>query len=383
MTGGKLRWIFSPMVALSIPFVTAPAFADQAQVMELNNIGVKATFNHDYPLAIQKLEEAVKLDPTYRLARENLGIAYNNYGLQLSALKKQHEALKQFHQALYLDPDNKTTKSNVDCMVLKLGKDPDAFEDRQAIGLQAKEEGDLIGAIIEYSAALAIKNDAGLHQQLGELYRRHGEGGKALSEFQAAKGPENTPDYEVKLGKAFQAEGEMAKALSAYQKAVALKCDDPVALDALRAGWEEVLKKNPLSPANHIGFGKALQLKGDFDGAEAEYKQAISVSPAKENAGAQKYLDALFVAKHQASAFKHINGGVDCQSNRLYDQAIHEYKLALEEDPNNVPAWFNLGTACQAKGDRDQAIRAYRKALSLEPSSKIAKDGLQSLGQSP
>jgi Tfp pilus assembly protein PilF len=59
-------------------------------VIGLNNEGVKALNANDYSLATAKFLEALRLDPTYRLALDNLAITYNNYGLQLR--KKQSGA---------------------------------------------------------------------------------------------------------------------------------------------------------------------------------------------------------------------------------------------------------------------------------------------------
>ena len=74
---------------------------------------------------------------------------------------------------------------------------------------------------------------------------------------------------------------------------------------------------------------------------------------------------------------KHINAGVDLQSRKLYDQALDEYNLALQLDPNNASILVNLGTAYQAKGDFSTAITKYQQALQLDPNNAAAKQGLE------
>lgn len=354
------------------------AWADSSQVIGLNNDGVKALNASNYPLAIQKFEAALKLDPNYKLARDNLAIAHNNYGLGLRA--NPAEALKQFHQALYLNQTNATTMQNVEGIIRMMGKNPQSFADRVALGDQARLGADFVGAIIEYQAALRIKDDAKIHIKLGDVYRVRDETDKAIAEYQAAARVGDSADIEVKLGQAYQAKKDIPNAIAAYGKAIGFKSDDADVQDALVAGWEEALKENPLAPENHIGLGQAFQYRGDFGQAEQEYQQAIRFSPGKTNALASKLLASLAGAKVQAALSKHVNNGVDLQAKGQFDAAIAEYKLAIQADPRNKDVddiWVNIGSAYQAKKDYASAIDAYQKALSVDPSNDQAKVGVQ------
>ena len=354
------------------------AWADSSQVIGLNNDGVKALNASQYQLAIQKFEAALKLDPTYKLARDNLAIAHNNFGLQQRS--NPAEALKQFHQALYLNMSNATTLQNVEGIIRMMGKDPRSYADRVALGDQARLAADFVGAIIEYGAALKLKDDPKLHIKLGDVYRVRDETDKAIAEYQAAARTTDGADVEVKLGQAFQAKKDIPSAIAAYGKAIGFKSDDADVQDALVAGWEEALKENPLAPENHIGLGQAFQYRGDFGQAEEEYKQAIRFSPGKTNPLASKLMSGLAASKVQANLSKHVNNGVDLQAKKQYDAAIAEYKLALQADPRNAKAdeiWKNIGTAYQAKDDYASALDAYNQALKINPSNDEAKQGIQ------
>ncbi len=359
------------------------AWADSSQVIGLNNDGVKALNSNNYQVAIQKFEAALKLDPTYKLARDNLAIAHNNYGLQLRT--NPAEALKQFHQALYLNMSNATTLQNVEGIIRMMGKDPKSYADRVALGDQARLAADFVGAIIEYGAALKLKDDPKLHIKLGDVYRVRDETDKAIAEYQAAARIADSADVEVKLGQAFQAKKDIPSAIASYGKAIGFKSDDADVQDALVAGWEEALKENPLAPENHIGLGQAFQYRGDFGQAEEEYKQAIRFSPGKTNPLASKLMAGLAASKVQANLSKHVNNGVDLQAKKQYDAAISEYKLALQADPRNAKAdeiWVNIGTAYQAKDDYASALDAYNQALKINPSNDAAKQGIQTASNS-
>ena len=351
--------------------------AASSAVISLNNEGVKALNAGNYQLAIQKFEAANKLDPTYTLAKENLAIAYNNYGLQLQ--NNPGEAIKWFHKSLALNANNATTQGNLNTIVQMLGKNPNSFKDRVDMGRAARLAGDFDGAIVEYAAALRIKDDAKLHADLGDVYRVRDRLDDAIREFQAALksgvDPSQAADVNVKLGQAFQAKKDLKSAIVAYGEAIKAKPDDRDVLDALQAGWEQALRENPQAPENHIGLGQAFQYRGDFQQAEAEYKMALRFDP--NNAIAKRLLSGIPAAKQQAAINKNINAGVDLQARKQYDLAIQQYLEALKADPKNVDVIVNIGTAYQAKGDYDNAITFYQKAQAIQPSNALAAQGIK------
>jgi Flp pilus assembly protein TadD len=51
------------------------------------------------------------------------------------------------------------------------------------------------------------------------------------------------------------------------------------------------------------------------------------------------------------------------------DQAIAQYRMALESKPGDPATHYNLGLAFFAKGETDEAIAQYRKALESQPDS--------------
>ncbi len=169
---------------LEPPPAPAPIRSDTRKV-NLNNEGVRALNRGEFKTAIENFEESLKMDPTYAVARSNLSIAYNNLGLHLK--DKPNESIKMFHKAVYLQSNNQTSRSNLDAIISILGSDPKKFEDRVALADAAKNEHDWVGAIVEYRAALAIKNDADVHAKLADVYRDAGNQAKAAQEYQNAR----------------------------------------------------------------------------------------------------------------------------------------------------------------------------------------------------
>lgn len=366
-------------VATTIPVwqpYAAFAAGQNQQAALLNNEGVKLLSSQNFPGAIQKFEEALRIEPGYKFAVENLSIAYNNYALKLPA----QEALKLFHKALALNPSNQTTQQNLDSLVSSIGKNPRSFKDRQDLAKQARLSGDFDGAIAEYISALRVQNDGKTHLDLGNVYRVKDRVDEAINEYKAAlaAGGLQRPalaEVNKNLGESYQQKKDIKSAIAAYADAIKADPTNRDVIDALIAGWEEAINENPKSADNHIGLGQAYQLKGDFGQAKAEYDQALLWD--KNSTTARTLLQRLPEAQRSYEITKHINAGVDLQVRKDFDRAISEYMEAIKGDPNNIDVWINLGSCLQQKGDYERAIKAYQRALVLKPNNEEAKTGLK------
>lgn len=58
------------------------------------------------------------------------------------------------------------------------------------------------------------------------------------------------------------------------------------------------------------------------------------------------------------------------------DEAIEQFRAALELHPANSAAASNLGALMAAKGDHDEAVRLYESALAADPENTAAHDNL-------
>lgn len=132
------------------------------------NQAVVAINDNNFKTAIALLEESLKLNPDYKLARDNLAVAYNNYGMELQS--NPAEAITMFHRALALEPASEQTRGNLEKAIKLAGKDPASFKDRVDLGDQAAKAGDKIGARFEYEQALAIKDDPLVKARIQALF---------------------------------------------------------------------------------------------------------------------------------------------------------------------------------------------------------------------
>ena len=67
----------------------------------------------DWPILIAQLRQEVQRRPGHALSREQLAIAYNNYGVSLSNAGQWEPAVTQLQEAIRVDPQNKQFRENL------------------------------------------------------------------------------------------------------------------------------------------------------------------------------------------------------------------------------------------------------------------------------
>jgi TonB family protein len=141
-----------------------------AELVTANNTAVGLISKGKNEDAIELLEPLLKGNPGYGLARDNLAIAYNNQALKQTDNPKV--ALDSLWRSFCLSASEAKTAENIDDMLKVLNKQPKRFEDRVAMGDAQVTEGCLYGAYAEYTAALAIHDDAALKHKLSEITKQ-------------------------------------------------------------------------------------------------------------------------------------------------------------------------------------------------------------------
>jgi predicted O-linked N-acetylglucosamine transferase (SPINDLY family) len=174
----------------------APAHADA-----LHLLGVIAYQQRDYALAIERISQAIQLQP---------GAArfYNNLGVALCAAGRCADALRAHEAALRLEPGQETFHYNHGNTLL-------AADDAPA-------------AIRAYQAALKIAPNLPVaRNMLGVAFVQAGQIDDAIAAFQRAIAEDpNYPDAYNNLGNAYKDQGLLDPAIEAYRKSLALNPND-------------------------------------------------------------------------------------------------------------------------------------------------------------
>jgi protein O-mannosyl-transferase len=79
------------------------------------------------------------------------------------------------------------------------------------------------------------------------------------------------------------------------------------------------------------------------------------------------------VAKAPYNSRAHVNFGTLLESKLRIDEAIGQFTMALELDPQSAEAHSNLATLLARKGRPQDAIRHFKAALDIDPQSAVAR----------
>ena len=111
--------------------------------------------------------------------------------------------------------------------------------------------------------------------------------------------------------------------------------------------WSDTVKKSPDKERPHGNLGKAYTDKGMIDEALAEFKKAIEID--------------------SSSGQAHYNLGNCYYGMGKVDDAITQYGLSIKANRNYVLAYNNLGIAYFSKGLYEKGVRACKKAIKINP----------------
>lgn len=142
---------------------------------------------------------------------------------------------------------------------------------------------------------------------------------------------------------------------------------NPAELDSAIRILEGVVRDHPDHAQAHAQLGIAYMYKASFFSEDAAYEQNALIAAEKALALDPNIPEAHVVRGRMvwlpANGFAH-------------EQSIREYKRAIQLDPANSEAWFQLGQVYTHVGSLDRALAAYDSALVLnavDPRGRVAR----------
>lgn len=118
-----------------------------------------------------------------------------------------------------------------------------------------------------------------------------------------------------------------------------------------------------------VGYG----VNGKFEEAQGEFKKALGADQLYSQArGCLKIVEDVLNQRIKVETALYLFKGIAFADKEMYNEAISEYKKAIETNPQYAEAHYNLGNAYYGKGMFDkwkynEAIAEYKKAIEINP----------------
>jgi protein O-mannosyl-transferase len=151
--------------------------------------------------------------------------------------------------------------------------------------------------------------------------------------------------------------------------------------------------KAPSFVIAHNNLGHAMALKGQYEDAVIQYRQAIKINPhfapVHNNLGVtlnelhrydeaiKSFQQAINIKSDYAEAHNNLANGL--RKKGKVKQAIFYYDKAIRLKSDYAEAHFNLGILLSQQDRDEEAVTQYRRALQIKPDFILAHDNLASL----
>jgi protein O-mannosyl-transferase len=282
-------------------------------------------------------------------------MAHYNLGNLYSRQDKLTEAMQQYEAALRAEPNYAEAQNNLGTVLLCLRRFDEAVEHHLAavrirpeflyvlnLANAYADAGKTTEAIAQYQQALKLNaNSSAAHHNLGVVLQEHGRTQEAAAEFRIAL--QLQPDYE-------SAEYNLANRLA-----------DAGQLDEAIAHYQAALRLDPTRAESYNGMGICYAMQGKLPEAERQFREAIRLNPEFE--GAQSNLaNALGAQDKLAEAITH------------YEKALQLAPKDFQTHYNFGLTLMRHGRRVEAKAQFTEALRLHPDY----PEARGALAGLES-----
>ena len=148
--------------------------------------------------------------------------------------------------------------------------------------------------------------------------------------------------------------------------------------EKIRLGEKHLGKKE--YNAATFEFGQALKV--DKENLKANFGKGKAHIALGETAKAKEHFERMAQnEKLYSEDYKHLLNelGITLRRNRMFDEAVKNYRKALEIDTNDEALHYNMARAYKEWGNKPEALNSIRKAVELNPEFTEALDFLKSL----
>ena len=366
----------------------------------LNNLGVLYFRKGMYAEAMEQFKEALKVDPKFDLARENLRYLFAETGVEDADVRQWREEVKRdpenFEALLRLGVSYQNMgrfREAADMLGAVVDKHPDHTMARFHLATTLKAQG-LYQQALEHYIVIGgnFAKSAVFHTDLGEVYYNLGRTDEAVAELNAAI--KLDADYwrsHFLLSFAYGDNGQLQEALEESRVASRLNpsfqnTEANLTLsnygssgpsDAVRgAGGKEVASLESTSFTLGMAyrergflkealkeFRKALQDMSDTDRVHIEIGK-INIAAGNMNEAAEAFLKTLEANPEHPEAYRLLGCVYHLQQD--FHEAALCYLQAFRLNSADADTMNNLGVLLYQVGLKEEAERMFKKGLNLK-----------------
>ncbi|HVM95199.1 MAG TPA: tetratricopeptide repeat protein [Candidatus Acidoferrales bacterium] len=231
-------------------------------------------------------------------------------------------------------------------------------------GTANERTGDHKGAERAFRRGLELApNDAEMHNALGWTLFQDGRTAEAVAEFkQALSADPNHVKSHNNLALALVELGQLDEAVDHFKASLVLQPKAEIYSDLgftlARLGkseeaftnYQKALDLDPSCASAHFNMAVTYVQAAKYVEAESQYRQAL---PGRPNAETHNGLGYVLV-----------------RQGRM-DEAVAQFRKAIEADAKFTPAYNNLADALAQQGKLDEAAQNYQRSLAEKPSAPV------------
>ncbi len=365
--------------------------------------------NHQYSEAIIEYKKALKLNPYYKEAYLNLGIAYQSKQLFQEAIASYKNAIKlnkeyvdaYINLGLCYEKQNLLSKAETN-LKKAIELDPVNEEAHFNLANTLYKTNRIKDSIKEYIQTTKINpTHFQSYIKLGSIYFKDlRDDKKAIYYFNLVKKtkPKNEVSY-IKLGELYFQKGLFDKAISEYKEAVKLNPTNPTTLtqfgllyltthdynNALPI-YKKLVNLIPANPLAHYTLAVTYEKLGMFQEALNEFETTLSLNPEDEVALFHQERIVLELNRANVSSIwrkessqKHLISAENHLKEGFLTLAVYEFKRSILLDPQNPNTRLSLAKLYELLERKQLAIEQLIKVVELDPNNLEAKDRLEKL----
>jgi tetratricopeptide (TPR) repeat protein len=231
-------------------------------------------------------------------------------------------------------------------------------------GMANENTGDHKGAERLYRRGLALApDDPELRNALGWTLFQEGKTAEAVEEYRRAleANPKDVRAHD-NLALALVELGQLDEAVDHYEASLAIKPEAEIYSDlgfvmarlgkreAALADYHKALELDPKCASAHYNLAVDFVQAGELAKAESQYRQALVRKP---NAATHNGLGYVLVRQGRKN------------------EAVAEFRKAIDVDPRFTPAYNNLAEALAQQGKLEEAELYYKRSLAEKPSAAV------------